>query len=181
MTNEAIIESEMEFIVDPRENFFYIEKSKIYENIKEKKGVKIAEFIVLRFDKERKPVIWIIEAKLSAPKPNNPDTPEKFEGYLQEISEKFINTFNLFIAMHSKRHVIHDELSSNFLDLSLEQIEFRFVLIIKNHEKKWLVPVQEKLPKSRYLALLVKTWNLSPPPVYVMNAQIARERYNLIR
>ena len=60
MVSNTVKESGMEFTTGNQDCFYYIEKSKAYYKIQE--GVKIAEFLYLRFPKG-KSVINIIEAK----------------------------------------------------------------------------------------------------------------------
>lgn len=167
-TTKSITESGMEFSV-LAENFFYIEKSQTYAKIK-KDGVKMAEFLLLSSGDQ--PTIWIIEAKSSSPRPER----ENFGKFVEEISEKFTNAFTLFIAIYLKRHNTFHELSENLQNLTLEKVNFRFILVIKGHKKDWFPPLQDALQTA--LRPLVKTWNLSS--VIVLNDTMARE-YGLIR
>ncbi len=47
-----------------------------------------------------------------------------------------------------------------------------FVLVIKNCDKGWLLPIKEGLEKA--LRPTINTWNLSPPNVLVLNEDLAR-------
>jgi hypothetical protein len=153
---EPIKESGMEFGPYPVENFFHIEKSEIYINIQQ--GVKIAEFLLFR--QVKSPQVLIIEAKTTAPR--------DFENYVCQVCEKFTNTLILFTAIYLDRHRAIVPISLQ--NISLEQVEFLFVLVVKNHQKEWLPPLQDKLKLS--LRPLLKTWNRSE--VLVMNQEIAR-------
>ena len=155
---EPIKESGMEFGPYPVENFFHIERSEIYINIQQ--GVKIAEFLLFRQIKS--PQILIIEAKTTAPR--------ELENYICQACEKFTNTLILFTAIYLERHKAIIPLPLQ--NIPLEQVEFLFVLVVKNHQKEWLPPLQDKLNLS--LKPLLKTWNLSK--VLVMNEEIAREK-----
>jgi hypothetical protein len=174
MTNETIIESGMEFIVEPKDHFFHIEQSHTYKSI-QPHGVKIAEFIILHFDKKKNPAIWIVEAKSSAP---NPDNTEDFDQYLKNLSEKFTNTLILFLAIYVKRHHSWAELPESFHKVSLESTNFRFILIINEYPDDWTEQVKRLVEQSKYMKSLVKTWKLSE--VVVMNDQMARDQ-KLIR
>ena len=86
------------------------------------------------------------------------------------VCEKFTNTLILFAAIYLERHkaIVPIPLQN----IPLEQVEFLFVLVVKNYQKEWLPPLQDKLNLS--LKPLLKTWNLSK--VLVMNEEIAREK-----
>ena len=159
MNNEVILmESGMQFGPYPIDNFFHIESSSSYKDIQ--KGVKIAEFLLFR--QIKRPQILIIEAKTTAPR--------EFEDYICQICEKFTHTLILFTAIYLERHKAIVPLPLQ--DIPLEQVEFLFVLVVKNYQKEWLPPLQDKLNLS--LKPLLKTWNLSK--VLVMNEEIAREK-----
>lgn len=67
MTTEAIIESGMTFGPFAAGECFYVEKSKCYGLIQD--GVQMAEFLLLRQKQDHAPVIWVVEAKSSSPRP----------------------------------------------------------------------------------------------------------------
>ena len=98
MSTRMIIESGMTFGPFPENQCFYIEKSKGYAAIQE--HVQMAEFLLLRTSNE-KPVIWIVEAKSSTPRP---ETQPDFDDFIAEIREKLINAFSLGWASCLKRH-----------------------------------------------------------------------------
>lgn len=100
-------------------------------------------------------------------------TPHPFDIYIGEICNKFVNALTLFIAIQLKRHGNGDsELSDNFKKIHLNNIQFVFVLVIKNCDKGWLLPIKEGLEKA--LRPTINTWNLSPPNVLVLNEDLAR-------
>ena len=95
MTTELIFESGMTFGPYPEGRCFYIEKSSCYAAIRE--HVKMAEFLLLRTSHGNQ-VIWVVEAKSSAPRPEtqpNPGTKQDFDIFIAEIREKLINAFSL--------------------------------------------------------------------------------------
>ncbi|MGB3138094.1 MAG: hypothetical protein WBB18_14910 [Nodosilinea sp.] len=168
MTTEPILESGISFGPYPTGQFFYIEKSKTYLAIQD--GVKIAEFLIFALNNSG-PRIWIIEAKSSSPRP---ETVPNFDEFLQEIADKLSNSLNLYIAIYLKRHPSTcGELPSCFQVIDLDQIEFRLILIIKNHQLSWLPPLQDELRKK--LKVTVKVWDLVPTSVLVLNEDLARE------
>jgi hypothetical protein len=174
MTNETIIESGMEFIVEPKDHFFHIEQSQTYQKI-QPHGVKIADFIILRLDKKKHPVISIVEAKSSVPNPGNT---EDFDRYLKDLAEKITHTLILFLAIHVKRHNSWAELPKSFHNIALESTKFRFILIINKYQDDWTEQVKRLWEQSKYMKPLVKAWKLSE--VVVMNDKMARKE-ELIR
>ncbi|MBE9140051.1 hypothetical protein IQ254_23115 [Nodosilinea sp. LEGE 07088] len=167
MTTEPILESGISFGPYPSGHCFYIEKSKTYLAIQD--GVKIAEFLILTLN--NRPRIWIIEAKSSSPRP---ETVPSFDEFLQEIADKLSNSLNLYVAVYLKRHPSTcSELPIPFQLLDLDQIEFRLILIIKNHQVSWLPPLQDELKKK--LKVTLKIWDLAPTSVLVLNEDLAKE------
>ena len=163
-----IIESGMTFGPFPEGRCFYIEKSKCYAVIQ--KHIRMAEFLLLRINNE-KPVIWIVEAKSSTPRP---ETQPNFDDFIAEIQEKLINAFSLGWASCLKRHQHAEaELPEGFKKLSLSQVDVKFVLVIKNHQDEWLPPLQDALRIA--LRSTVKTWAFSPNSVVVINDALAQQ------
>ena len=169
MTTQPIFESGMTFGPYPEGRFFYIEKSDCYETIWE--NVKMAEFLLLRTEK-RSPIIWIVEAKSSAP---NPKTQPKFDNYIDEIREKLINALSLGWASCLKRHEKAEaELPEDFKTLNLSQVEVKFVLVIKGYREEWLPKIQHFL----WIALrpTIKCWAFAPNSVMVLNDALAQQK-----
>lgn len=172
MTPQPIIESQMTFGPYPDGHCFYIEKSNCYEAIKA--NVQMAEFLLLKGSND-KPVIWIVEAKSSTPRP---ETQPNFDDFIIEIREKLLNAFSLGWAAVLKRHLhANDELPGDFKTLDLSQADAKFVLVINGHKDSWLQPLQEALSKA--LRATIKTWALSPTSVAVINDKLA-QNYGLI-
>lgn len=163
-----IIESGMTFGPFPRNRCFYIEKSKCYAAIQE--HVQMAEFLLLRTN-NKKPVIWIIEAKSSTPHPENQ---RDFDEFIDEIQEKLINAFSLGWASCLKRHQhAKAELPEDFRTLNLSQVDVKFLLVIKGHQDAWLPPLQDALGIA--LRSTVKTWAFAPNSVAVINDTLAQQ------
>lgn len=165
----TINESGMKFGPYDPERLFQVEKSKTYERVKT--DVKIAEFILLR-SPETKPKILILEAKTSFSHPTNPE----FDNSIDEIADKFINAFNLFMAMYLKRYD-YNELSQTLQNINLEMVQFRLVLVIKNHQKDWVKSLKEGLYKNKKLKALRQIWNLGEKTILVLNEEMARENH----
>ena len=163
-----IIESRMTFGPFPKNRCFHIEKSNCYAAIQE--HIRMAEFLLLRTNNE-KPVIWIIEAKSSTPRP---ETQPNFDEFIDEIQEKLINAFSLGWASCLKRHQdAVSELPEDFKRLNLSQVDVKFVLVIKGHQDEWLPPLQDALRIA--LRSTVKTWAFAPNSVAVINDTLAQQ------
>lgn len=169
MTTEAIIESGMKFGPYAAGECFYVEKSKCYGQIQD--GVQMAEFLLLRKKQGQVPVIWVVEAKSSSPRPA---TQPNFDRFIDEIRAKMTNGFLLSVAARLQRHpVAKNELSDSFKEVDLQVLDFRFVLVIDGHKKEWLAPLQSAL--SLALKPVVNTWALPPISVAVLNNESAKQ------
>lgn len=154
-----ITESNMKFIDDER--LFHIENSVAYRTIPHTKTV---EFVMLRDS-----CLYYIEAKSSSPNPKNSDSSQKFQEFIKEISEKFSHSFDLLLALLTQR--MRDDIQEVphlFRTIDIATVSITFVLIIRDHEKQWLLPVSEKL--KSVLKQKRTTWNVN---IAVMNYDIA--------
>lgn len=86
-----INESDMLFGDFEEESVFQIENSKLHKNVGN--GIKVVEFILLSIENE----LSFIEAKSSSPKPVK-DNIIRFNEFINEISDKFIHSFNLYYS-----------------------------------------------------------------------------------
>lgn len=169
MTTQPIVESGMTFGPYADGRCFYIEKSNTYADIQQ--GVQMAEFLLLRIDNGKPPVLWVVEAKSSTPRP---ETQPNFDEFIAEIREKLVNAFSLGWASCLKRHQqAAAELPDPFKALDLSRAGVRFVLVINGHQEAWLPPIQEALKKA--LHSTVKTWCFAPTSVAVINEELARQ------
>ena len=169
MSKITIVESGMTFGPYDEEHCFRIEASATYKELGD--GVKIPEFLLLRFDVTNPPHVWVIEAKSSAPQPK---TELDFAEYMDEIRQKLTNGLGLGIASILKRHSsAAGELSTEFKNLDLATCKFRLVLIINGHKDDWLPQLQDALNKT--LRSIVKTWALGASAVAVLNEEGARK------
>jgi hypothetical protein len=164
----SIEESGMSFGPFSEDNVFAIESSPLFTNLG--KGLKIAEFVLLRDFTNRPQEAWVVEAKSSAPKEHT--------DYVDEIRQKFTNSIQLTFASCLKRHRNATELlPPGFLNLDLENCPIKCILVVRNFPKAWLDPLQKALIKE--MNSLVKTMGLKPGSVVVINDEMARGR-NLI-
>lgn len=128
----------------------------------------MAEFLLLK-QQEKGPSVWVVEAKSSGPKP---ESQPNFDQFIDEIRNKLTNGFLLAVAARLRRHPEAEaELSEAFSALDLQELGFRFVLVINGHQQAWLPPLQSALALA--LKPIVKTWALSPTSVVVMNHELA--------
>jgi len=131
MTTQPIVESEMTFGPYPDGQCFYIEQSNTYADIQQ--GVKMAEFLLLRIDNGKPPVLWVVEAKSSTPRP---ETQPNFDEFIADIREKLVNAFSLGWASCLQRHQQAEaELPDPFKALDLSQTGVRFVLVINGYQE----------------------------------------------
>lgn len=169
MTTQSIVESGLSFGPYPDGRCFYIEKSNTYADIQQ--GVQMAEFLLLKTENGKPPVVWVVEAKSSTPRP---ETQPNFDEFITGIREKLVNAFSLGWASCLKRHQQSDaELPEPFKTLDLSQAGVRFVLVINGHQEAWLPPIQDALTKA--LHATVKTWSFPPTSVAVINEDLARQ------
>lgn len=163
MTMQTIVESGMTFGPYPAGQCFHIEKSDFYQRVQE--GVKTAEFLLLKQQKDKAPVVWVIEAKSSCPR--------ELPSYIDDIRTKLTNAFLLCLAACLKRHAqAHAELPESFKALDIQSANFRFVLVIKDVPEIHLPELQSALALA--LKPVVKTWALPPVSVVVLNDTLAQ-------
>jgi hypothetical protein len=173
MTATTILESGMTFGPYAEGACFHIEKSHSYAALQ--KHVQMGEFLLLRTDKRRPPVLWVVEAKSSSPRP---ETQPHFDAFIAEIREKLVNAFSLGWACCLRRHEHAErDLPEAFKELGLSHVDVRFILVINGHKEEWLPPLQDALRAA--LRSTVKTWSFSPTSVAVLNDVLARQ-YGLI-
>lgn len=169
MTTGTFVESGMTFGPFLAGHCFYIEKCACYRRIQH--GVQMAEVLLLQKKTENSPVVWVIEAKSSSPRPG---TPTKFAEFIEEIRSKLTNGFLLGVAAILDRHSdAPAELPAPFKTLDLKQTGFRFVLVINGHKREWLAPLQDALTQA--LKPVIKTWALPPLSVAVINHDMAQK------
>lgn len=163
-----INESNMVFGDFEEERIFEIEKSKLHNKIGN--GIKVVEFVFLRNENE----LNFIEAKSSSPRPTKENI-IRFNEFIEEISDKFIHSFNLFYSVLLKRNKDYGEMNNNFFELDNSKIKLKFILVIKGHEIEWLLPISDALKKKiSYQNIIWKS------ELIVMNDKIAN-KYNLVK
>lgn len=172
-----IEESGMSFIVDER-HCYHVEASESYKDLSTR-GVEICEYIELKEGDDKS--IVFVEAKMSSPNPQSKleGATEKFEDYIKSICNKFINAANLLNAgVFCRRPDVRGEIPASFTQEKLQKSEYKCILVIKNHEKSWLIPVQDALNREFSRNPFWNIW--SNVKVKVINESIARSK-NIIK
>lgn len=133
----TIYESGMRFGPFSESDIYYIEKSQLYQGISNSKTV---EFILAR----RENSLYFVEAKSSSPRPTA-ENAVPFDVFIDEITDKFIHSLNLYYAGILKRHEVNNDIPDEFQEMEHATTNIKFLLIIKGHNIEWLPPIQEAL------------------------------------
>ena len=168
-----ITESKMQFGAFDEKNLFHIEESRIYKNMGS--GIKTVDFI-LKFNEQS---IILLEAKESCPNAANrfesKEKEEKFEEYYSSITEKFISSFQIYLAAILEKFSDDSEIGFELQNIkTLKLIKIRCILVIKNANEDWLAGPMAEL-RNR-LFTYRKIWGIE---VVVLNEELARE-YHLV-
>ena len=151
--NISISESGMMFGPFAEEEVYQIEKSNLHQEVDQgAKHVKTVEFIL----KSGVPSLQFVEAKSSSPRPAAAGgTAEKFDGFIEEICDKFLHSLNLYCSAVLKRHGKKNDLPLPFREMDYSQTKIIFVLVIHGHRESWLRPISEALRKrmAAYLSI----------------------------
>lgn len=161
-----IEESGMKFGPFECSHVFHIEKSKLYKNLH---NIKTVEFILENNNK-----LQFIEAKSSSPKPV-PDNLVRFEEFIDEISQKFLHSLNLYYTGVLGRHASANDLPDPMKKINHQQVSIKFILVIKNHQDEWLLPIKDALEKK--MNSISSIWESQ---VAVINAKTA-QKYKLVQ
>ncbi len=174
MKTELIVESEMKFGKFEDTDLFHIEDSKIYKELGA--GIRTVEFIL----KHNENSILFLEAKKSCPNPANryesKEKAQKFEEYYSSITEKFIDSLQIYLAALLEKYEDTSDLGTNLKNMkSMQDIQLKFILVVKNAaDISWLAgplaELQDRMFKMR------KIWHVK---IAVLNEELAVE-YNLI-
>jgi hypothetical protein len=164
----TISESKMNFGPFEEDSCYYIEKSALCQRIQN--DVKMVEFLWVVA-----PNVLLVEAKSTV---SNSKNEQDFSKNLDDVAEKMRNALSLFVAARLGRHSdFVADIPAALRQVDLKTAAFCFVLVIREHKKEWLPPVQDALCKK--LRSVVKTWALSPTSIAVLNPDGAR-RFGLI-
>lgn len=171
---KIITESGMNFGKFNEEKLFHIEDSQLYKALGT--GIKTVEFI-LKYDENS---ILFLEAKKSCPNAANRyesgEKEQKFEEYYTSITEKFIESLQIYLAAILNKNKDVSEVGEELrLVTDLSDIQLKFILVIKQADDiTWLAGPMAEL-KAR-LQKIRKIWNVE---IAVLNEELAKE-YKLV-
>lgn len=170
---KSIRESDMEFGKYCEEDLFHIERSNILSALGE--GIKTVEFVLKKNDN----MLMFVEAKKSCPNPQNKEESgekaKKFEKFFSDITDKFYDSFQVYLASLLGRYDEIDEVGSSIREVEdFKKFEVRFVLVVKTAHLDWLAAPKAILEER--LFALRKIWNIK---VLVLNEEMA-VKYGMI-
>jgi len=163
----VIEESGEQFGPFKHENFFYIEKSKFYDN--GAKGLKTVEFVLVD---SKKTNLVLVEAKTSAPNVNNPGSVNDVENYILDIERKFYHSLASTVGLVTGRHKDYvAEFPENMKSIKYKDIKIILYLVITSFKEEWLSDWKDLL--NRELSGFKRAWNIDE--IYVLNTNLAKE------
>ena len=121
-----------------------------------------------------------MEAKKSCPNAANrhesEKKEEKFEEYYRSISEKFVESLQIYLAAILDRFQDVSEMGDNLKVMSsLKDIQLKFILVVKNAaDVAWLAGLRVELENR--LSQIRKIWDVK---IVVLNEELAG-KYNLL-
>jgi len=154
-------ESGMNFILD---NYSYIMEDDIfYKKMSSKFGTKDVDFIIKRENK-----LLFIEAKTSSPK--------ELEHYIYEIVIKYIDSLFIFTGIilnrkNTQSSIITPEMNK----ISHLKGSIQLVLIIKNIEKRHLIPIRDLLQNK--LRKIIRMYSLESSVIVMNEAQSKNKNF----
>ena len=165
-----IEESGMHFGEYDEENVFPIEKSPIYSKKLQDNGAKVCEFVLQRGNRT-----FFVEAKTSCPNADNAqDTSEKLEKYneyIESILLKMRHSLSIYGSLLLKR-LNDSSLPEPLSHSDLSGKEIILLLVVKNADAEWLIPIQDDLRRRFYTEMRI--WNIRD--FLVINEDRARDR-----
>lgn len=130
--------------------------------------------------RQNKNSIIFLEAKKSCPNAANrhesEKKEEKFEEYYRSISEKFVESLQIYLAAILDRFQDVSEMGDNLKVMSsLKDIQLKFILVVKNAaDVAWLAGPRVELENR--LSQIRKIWDVK---IVVLNEELAG-KYNLL-
>ncbi len=161
-----IPESDMKFGTYQEKQVFRIEESEQYKKKLRQQRVRCCEFILLRSNK-----LLFIEAKKSYPDPINGIIKDEnqYNTEIKEIVEKMRHSLDLYANILLNRYS-QDGVSEEMKNT--ENLTIRLVLVIKNADKSWIIPLQEKFRKELYPEMHI--WKIQD--FIILNEEQARKK-----
>lgn len=167
--SQIIEESGMKFGELKEERLFWVEHSDIYRRVGE--GIKTVEFIYLSEEEN----VLFVEAKQSCPNVANKDDSEekrkKYEEYYTDVTDKFIDSVNLFATTVLGRNGQSDSVGESIVRKNTyAENGIKFVLVIAGAEESWLGG-----PKAELELRLFRYRKIWKADVVVLNKEMAIE------
>lgn len=167
--SQIIEESGMKFGGLEEERLFWVEHSDIYRRVGE--GIKTVEFIYLSKEEN----VLFVEAKQSCPNIANKDDSEekqkKFEEYYTDVTDKFIDSVNMFAATVLGRNGQSNSVGESIVQKNTyAENGIKFVLVIAGAEESWLGG-----PKAELELRLFRYRKIWKADVVVLNKEMAVE------
>ncbi len=161
-----IPESGMKFGTYQEKQVFRIEESEQYKKKLRQQRVRCCEFILLKSNK-----LLFIEAKKSYPDPINGIIKDEnqYNTEIKEIVEKMRHFLDLYANILLNRYAL-DGVSEEMKNI--ENLTIRLVLVIKNADKSWIIPLQEKFRKELYPEMHI--WKIQD--FIILNEEQARKK-----
>lgn len=158
----GVVESNMLMSYD-EQNAFRIEQAEI---VRSQEEIKACEYFALINGR-----MVLIEAKSSSP---HPTSKTEFETYIDEISQKFIDTLLLFNALSIGRfgEIERNKLPNSIQNVTLGSVDYAIYLIIHGHKIEWMLPIQDELKIK--LKHSLKLWKIPDINVYAINHEEAK-------
>jgi hypothetical protein len=158
------VESNMMFSCSDKDTF-PIEKSDI---VNDYDSLKACEFFAMINGK-----LTMIEAKSSSPQPRNK---EKFDEFIAEIGQKFIDTLLMFNAIMLERHEKNYkyEFPDSIKMQDIGKLRYALYLVVHGNETEWMIPIQDAL--KNYLRHVLNAWNIPDVNVYALNHEAAQAK-----
>lgn len=175
--SKIVYESGVNFGPFDENEFFHIEKSKIYQKLGE--DIKTVEFVFLQKNKN----LIFLEAKTTCPNAEHRyDTSKnelKYDEYYSDITQKIKDSMQLLIAALVGRIEDTDEIGKDIKKKSvLKEAKFKFVLVITTAKatESWLPGPKAEIEQR--LLPLRKIWGFD---IIVLNKSMAIERGLILR
>ena len=164
-----IEESGVKFGGVDEECLFQIECSDIYRQLGE--GIKTVEFIYLTKEEN----VLFVEAKNSCPnvanKDDNENKQKKYEEYFADVTDKFIDSLNMFATTVLGRNGHSNDVGDRILqENTYAEKGIKFVLVVAGAEESWLGG-----PKAELELRLLRYRKIWKADVVVLNKRMAVE------
>lgn len=167
----VITESGMRFGEYPEEQVFHLETSNQYRKQLMPNGIKSCEFILLRENK-----LYFVEAKSSCPRQITANTAgekaKKYHEYIQGIVLKMKHSLTLYANILLQRYET-EGVPELLRKTDLCGLQIILLLVIKNAEENWLIPLQDVLRHE--LKDEIKIWKVVN--FYAINEEKARKKH----